>query len=65
MTISDTSRVKGKTVLVNTIQVKSLKMKTAIFMVVAATVTLQWTGCKIAIAKQISENKGISNGIEI
>ena len=44
MTISDTSRVKGKTVHVNTIQVKSLKMKTAIFMVVATTVTLHWNG---------------------
>ena len=44
MTISDTSKVKGKTVHVNTIQVKSLKMKTAMFMVVLTTVTLQWNG---------------------
>lgn len=44
VTISDTSRVKGKTVHVNTNQVKSLKMKTVIFMVVATTVTLQWNG---------------------
>ena len=44
MTISDTSSVKGKTVHINTIQEKSLKVKTAIFMVVATTVTLQWKG---------------------
>ena len=66
MTISDTSKVKGKAVNVNTIQVKSLKMKTVIFMVMETTVTLQWNGLQNCNRKaDYSENKGISNCIEI